>query len=100
MAVRPAPDVHHLYYAYYIPESNPAFDTDAPDPDSSYAPYWVYNIGNHQPLELMTFIQTIERTLGIEVKKNFLPMHVDRDWDRQLGKLVSEPQENTRLPQF
>lgn len=57
-----------------IPESNPAFDTDAPDPDSSYAPYQVYNIGNHQQVELMTVIQTIERTLGIEVKKNFLPM--------------------------
>ena len=58
----------------HIAEPNPAFDTDAPDPGSSYAPYRVYNIGNHQPVELMTFIQTIESALGVEAKKNFLPM--------------------------
>ena len=57
-----------------IATPNPEFDTDAPDPGSSYAPYRVYNIGNHQPVELMTFIQTIESALGVEAKKNFLPM--------------------------
>ena len=34
----------------------------------------VYNIGNHQPVELMTFIETIEKALGREAQKNFLPM--------------------------
>ncbi len=34
----------------------------------------VYNIGNHQPVELMDFIGTLERVLGTEAKKNFLPM--------------------------
>jgi len=53
---------------------NPEFSTEAPDPGGSYAPYRVYNIGNHQPVELMTFIQTIENALGQEAKKNFLPM--------------------------
>jgi UDP-glucuronate 4-epimerase len=57
-----------------IATPNPAFTTDAPDPGSSYAPYRVYNIGNHQPVELMTFIQTIEAALGQEAKKNYLPM--------------------------
>jgi UDP-glucuronate 4-epimerase len=57
-----------------IPAANPAFSTDAPDPGSSYVPYKVYNIGNHQPVELMTFIKTIEDALGIEAVKNFLPM--------------------------
>jgi UDP-glucuronate 4-epimerase len=57
-----------------IATSNPAFTTDAPDPGTSYAPYRVYNIGNHQPVELMTFIKTIEDALGQEAKKNFLPM--------------------------
>lgn len=57
-----------------IAAANPEFDTNAPDPGSSYAPYRVYNIGNHQPVELMTFISTIERALGQEAKKNFLPM--------------------------
>lgn len=53
---------------------NPDFDADHPDPGSSRAPYRVYNIGNHQPVELMTFIETIEQALGREAKKNFLPM--------------------------
>jgi len=57
-----------------IPEGDASFSTDAPDPGSSYAPYRVYNIGNHQPVELMTFIGTIERALGREAEKNFLPM--------------------------
>lgn len=58
----------------HIPTGNPAFLTDEPDPGSSYAPYKVYNIGNHQSVELMTFIKTIENALGQEARKNFLPM--------------------------
>ncbi|MDO9225786.1 MAG: NAD-dependent epimerase [Pseudomonadota bacterium] len=57
-----------------IATPNPEFTTDAPDPGTSYAPYRVYNIGNHQPVELMTFIKTIEDSLGQEAKKNYLPM--------------------------
>jgi UDP-glucuronate 4-epimerase len=57
-----------------IATPNSTFSTDAPDPGSSYAPYRVYNIGNHQPVELMTFIRTIEQALGREAVKNFLPM--------------------------
>lgn len=57
-----------------IAKPNPDFRTDAPDPSSSYAPYRVYNIGNHTPVELMTFIKTIEEVVGQEAKKNFLPM--------------------------
>ncbi|MFZ4536220.1 NAD-dependent epimerase [Propionivibrio sp.] len=53
---------------------NPDFDSDQPDPGSSRAPYRVYNIGNHQPVELMTFIEAIEKAFGQEAKKNFLPM--------------------------
>jgi UDP-glucuronate 4-epimerase len=45
-----------------------------PSPTSSRAPFKVYNIGNRTPVELMTFIQTIEKTLGQEAKKNYLPM--------------------------
>lgn len=50
------------------------FDSSEPDPGSSRAPYRVYNIGNHQPVELMSFIETIENALGKEARKNFLPM--------------------------
>ena len=58
----------------HVPNGNPDFSTDRPDPGSSYAPYKVYNIGNHQPVQLMTFIKTIEDVLGREAIKNFLPM--------------------------
>ncbi len=57
-----------------IPQPNPDFSTDAPDPGSSYAPYKVYNIGNHTPVQLMDFIRIIEDALGQEAQKNFLPM--------------------------
>ena len=50
------------------------FDTSKPDPATSYAPYRVYNIGNHEPVELMTFIKIIEEALGKEAAKNMLPM--------------------------
>lgn len=53
---------------------NSEFDKDSPDPGSSYAPYKVYNIGNNRPVELLTFIETIEGSLGVEAKKEFLPM--------------------------
>jgi len=45
-----------------------------PDPASSKAPWRIYNIGNSKPIALMDFIAAIEDALGIEAKKNFLPM--------------------------
>jgi len=57
-----------------VPMPDPEFDTGNPDPGASYAPYKVYNIGNNQPVELMTFIETIEEALGKRAEKNFLPM--------------------------
>lgn len=49
-------------------------DTSSLGLSSSYAPFPVYNIGNHQPVELMTFIETIENALGKKAIKNMLPM--------------------------
>jgi UDP-glucuronate 4-epimerase len=53
---------------------NAVFNAADPDPSSSYAPYRVFNIGNHQPVELLTFIETIENAVGKKVSKNMLPM--------------------------
>jgi UDP-glucuronate 4-epimerase len=58
----------------HVPAPNPAFDREHPDPAASHAPYRVFNIGNHEPVELMTFIATIENALGKEAVKHFLPM--------------------------
>ncbi len=35
-----------------IPEPNPDWTGDKPDPGTSYAPYKIYNIGNNNPVEL------------------------------------------------
>ncbi|GAB1265263.1 NAD-dependent epimerase [Aurantivibrio infirmus] len=45
-----------------------------PDPATSYAPYRVYNIGNSSPVKLMDFIEAIEKAVGKEAIKNFMPM--------------------------
>lgn len=57
-----------------IPEPDPFFDRSAPDAASSDAPYRLYNIGNHQPVELMSFIEAIENAVGKKAVKNMLPM--------------------------
>ncbi len=55
-------------------EPNAAWDSDAPDPATSRAPYRIYNIGNNNPVELMELISTLEKSLGRTAEKNFLPM--------------------------
>ena len=45
-----------------------------PDPGTSKAPYRVYNIGNHSPVELLHFIEVLEKTLGKTAEKRLLPM--------------------------
>ncbi len=57
-----------------VAEPNAEWNGDAPDASSSKAPYRLYNIGNHQPVELMRFIEVLEECLGKKAEKNFLPM--------------------------
>ncbi len=57
-----------------IAQPDPDWDSGNPTPASSSAPFRVFNIGNNQPVELSRFIEVIEESLGIEAKKNFLPM--------------------------
>jgi UDP-glucuronate 4-epimerase len=54
--------------------ADPAWSGEAPDPGSSQAPWRLYNIGNHTPVELMRLIELLEATLGREATINFLPM--------------------------
>lgn len=56
------------------PSPNPNWSGKNPDPHSSKAPYKIYNIGNNNPVKLMDFIECIEKELGIEAKKNLLPL--------------------------
>ncbi|MDT3737606.1 MAG: NAD-dependent epimerase [Denitratisoma sp.] len=55
-------------------QPNPTFDKERPDAASSWAPYRVFNIGNHEPVELMNYIASLEKALGRNAEKNFLPM--------------------------
>lgn len=57
-----------------IPQPDPDWDFMAADPPTSWAPYRVYNIGNHQPENLLDFIGAIEKALGRKAEKNLLPM--------------------------
>jgi UDP-glucuronate 4-epimerase len=57
-----------------IPRPNPEWDRKNPDPGSSYAPYKLYNIGNHNPVELIKFIEVLENNIGKKAQKNMLPM--------------------------
>lgn len=45
-----------------------------PKEDDLGAAYKIYNIGNHKPVRLMDFIETLERCLGREAVKEYLPM--------------------------
>lgn len=54
-------------------EPNPAWNSDAPDPASSSAPYRIFNIGNDAPVSLMDYIATLERCLGRVAVKEMLP---------------------------
>lgn len=57
-----------------IPNANPEWTGDSPDPATSSAPYRLYNIGNHEPVELLPFIEVLESALGRKAHKEFLPM--------------------------
>lgn len=58
----------------HVPQPNPDWSGDAPDPATSYCPWRVYNIGNNRKEKLMRYIEVLEKCLGREAKKNFLPM--------------------------
>ena len=45
-----------------------------PEKNAKGAFYKLYNIGNNKPVKLMDFIETLERCLGVEAKKEYLPM--------------------------
>ncbi|CAN5356277.1 NAD-dependent epimerase [soil metagenome] len=57
-----------------IAEPNPDWSGESPDPGTSRAPYRVYNIGNHEPVELLRYIEVIEERLGRKAEMNMLPM--------------------------
>ncbi|MBP3985844.1 NAD-dependent epimerase [Pseudoxanthomonas helianthi] len=57
-----------------VPGPDPQYDPLAPNPGSSSAPYRVYNIGNHRPVQLLHYIEVLEQCLGRKAQMNLLPM--------------------------
>ncbi|MCB1937577.1 MAG: NAD-dependent epimerase [Rhodocyclaceae bacterium] len=55
-------------------EPDAGFNSSQPDPGRSAAPFRVFNIGNNNPVMLMDFIAAIEKSLGREAEKNFMPL--------------------------
>jgi len=59
---------------HHIPQADPGWSGDQPDPARSAAPFRIYNIGNNAPVKLMDMIGALERCLGQVAEKNYLGM--------------------------
>lgn len=57
-----------------IPEPDPSWSSDKPNPNTSFAPYTVHNIGNSKPVKLMEFVEAIESEIGKKALINYLPL--------------------------
>lgn len=57
-----------------IPEADPEWSSKTPNPSTSCVPYKLYNIGNNNPVPLMDFVAAIEKALGKEAIKEYLPL--------------------------
>jgi UDP-glucuronate 4-epimerase len=57
-----------------VPEPDPNWKSDDPDPATSNAPYRIYNIGNNRPVELLHYISVLEQCLGRKAQLDLLPM--------------------------
>ena len=57
-----------------VPGPYPGHDPLAPTPATSSAPYRVYNIGNHQPVELLRYLEGLQKCLGRKAEKRLLPL--------------------------
>ena len=55
---------------------NKEWNSQSPDPGSSFASYRIYNIGNNSPVELMDFIGSLEQSIGKKAVISFKPMQI------------------------
>jgi UDP-glucuronate 4-epimerase len=53
---------------------DPDWSADEPDPAGSSAPYRLYNIGNHNPVELLHLIEVLEDCIGKPAIRRLAPM--------------------------
>ncbi len=58
----------------HVAAPDPKWDSDHPNPNTSNAPYRIYNIGNQTPVPLLRYIEVLEKALGRKAQQNLLPM--------------------------
>lgn len=63
-----------LRIADRIPKPDPSWSASNPDPATSFLPYRVYNIGNNHPEALLDVIGILEKSIGKQAIKKYLPM--------------------------
>jgi len=56
------------------PSGDSQWSGKKPDPATSFAPYKIYNIGSNKPVDLLYFIETLEKILNKKAIKNFMPI--------------------------
>lgn len=61
-----------------VPERNSEWGGMPPDPDRSFDPYRIYNIGRGEPVNLRLFVEVLKEGLGETAEKNLPPIH---PWD-------------------
>ncbi len=57
-----------------VAEPSTAYRAETPDPGTSNVPFRVFNIGNHNPVQLLDYIGCIEEAVGRKATKNLLPL--------------------------
>ncbi|WP_258102698.1 NAD-dependent epimerase [Marinoscillum sp. MHG1-6] len=55
---------------------DPKWNSNNPNPSTSFGPYRIFNIGNNSPVKLMDFIRAIEEVIGKKAEINFLPLQI------------------------
>jgi UDP-glucuronate 4-epimerase len=58
----------------HVAISDPAWNSAAPDPSASSAPFRIYNLGNQRPIPLLRYIEVLEQCLGRKARKNLAPL--------------------------
>lgn len=57
-----------------IAKPNADWNSDTPDPQSSNAPFRLFNIGNNAPVHLSQYVEAIEAAVGKKAIKELLPL--------------------------
>ncbi|MBH11170.1 MAG: capsular biosynthesis protein CpsI [Candidatus Marinimicrobia bacterium] len=60
----------------HAPQTEDSTDNQALDPSKSFAPYRLYNLGNGRVVQLMDYVNELEKCLNKKAEINYLPMQI------------------------